>query len=551
MEPEENSSQRMQRQMVQEAQQSFFSMLNLFNWGIGTLLLIGLLGGGAYFLGKSQQEGSWLSGLFNMLPESWQSKLAEWFGPKELEGLSDDERSRLLGHVRAVGGDISDPVSDKLIFRLLTEDPALVEKLASENGTGTPDAKVTEAVRAIVNDPSRLATLLSDKHRSGIFAILDATGKVPLPAGKLQALVEQYGMTDKAAGTLKPAFQTLLTSMVSADTAAIATALPAALKEVPDTALAQIVREIDLNKIPDGAAKEAITAMKANPEAAGSMKRVGTQLQEKGLNPATLMGDLNTLDKQVKFLLTPANREALRPVIGDIAGLARSMAGAETDPDKKLFLGFMGTHARTADGKVSAVNARATLALFDTLGSRGNLGNNTPQTFNVITGMMGLITGDKETAARLTPENMSRFFSNRENANAFGQFLKSINNAALKPEQRQVLAALRTHWGNNDHGIVDLLDDAATLRVLFKARDEGGKSSTTVLDEMNGFTTWLARKTWVGNMYDVTQDMADNWDSLASLQRALINAGVVEGSKPATMPTLADAGAGTQRGWVK
>lgn len=206
---------REQRQAAEQAGSSLLSWLNPFSYGIGTWLIVSILGFVGYSaISGKEGGGGLLSKLFDMLPESWQKSLAGTFS-----GVDGDAAVALRAIAKRHGVDglsTKDYLQPAILFDAMVEQPQALLKVAQGMKPGSGDEKLTkqamDAVRQIVNDPEKLSSLLSDQNKANTYVLLETLSPIALKTGALGKFIDA---TAKRDGKVDPAFVQLLNSVLT------------------------------------------------------------------------------------------------------------------------------------------------------------------------------------------------------------------------------------------------------------------------------------------------------------------------------------------------
>lgn len=213
---EETSEERMarlQREAAQQVGSGLLSWLNPFNYGLFTWIVVGIAGFIGYnaLSGDKGEGGGLLSKLFNMLPEGMQKWAAETFG-----GVDGDAALKLRKVAQEAGYDglsKDDYFKPEVLYPAMLKAPdALLDIAKGMPKTGAANGTAMEALRQIVNDPTKLATLLSAEHKAGTYALLEGLSPITFKAGALGQFIDA---TAKRDGTIDPAFTKLLNAMLT------------------------------------------------------------------------------------------------------------------------------------------------------------------------------------------------------------------------------------------------------------------------------------------------------------------------------------------------
>ncbi len=207
---------RVQREAVQQVGSSVLSWLNPFSYSWTTWILVGILGFVGYSaLSKGDgKSGGFLSKLLDMLPEGVQ----EWIAgtASGVDGKAALALRKIAQRDGEDGLQTTDYLKPTTLFNAMVEQPQALLKVAQEMKPGEGDEKITKqamaAVRQLVNDPEKLATLLDDKHKANTYALLETLSPVPLKAGALGKFIDA---TAKRDGKVDPAFVQLLNTLLT------------------------------------------------------------------------------------------------------------------------------------------------------------------------------------------------------------------------------------------------------------------------------------------------------------------------------------------------
>lgn len=332
---------------------------------LGSIIPLAVVGVLGFFFFRSETGQNFLRGIIGMLPESWQNgvnafvnNLFEGFAPDAANQLAESmtaeqARTRMtgqgipegvaqvvapndagwrdfVGQVREAGGNIMNPVSDKVIYQLMTQRPQLVQNMlralprdgAAANSTHVAQART--ALAAIVNDPARFNVLFSEQHRANTLTTIEIAVQqfVPLQQGALARFME----TMPAEGV-----RNFLGAMLNTDEAARNTALFNLVKTADPAALSQLFRAIDTTALQEqnpalcqmiamgcntqnltalrtlaGAVDEATLREAFSVIGSGDVRRIGTLLTEN----ASLRAALVTFAQGVDMNSMPADWRA-------------------------------------------------------------------------------------------------------------------------------------------------------------------------------------------------------------------------------------------------
>ncbi len=210
----QDKMQEQQRQAAQQIGSGLLSWLNPFNYGIFTWLIVGVLGFVGYnALSDNKEGGGFLSKFFDMLPEGVQKWAAETFS-----GVDGDAAMALRKIAQRHGKDgltDSDYLEPKILYDAMLEQPkALIAVTKDLPKGGQMDEKGRQAlaaVRQIVNDPAKLATLLDATHKADTYALLESLSPITFKGGALGTFIDATAMRN---GKVDPAFVQLLNTML-------------------------------------------------------------------------------------------------------------------------------------------------------------------------------------------------------------------------------------------------------------------------------------------------------------------------------------------------
>lgn len=257
---------RLQREAAEQIGGGLMSWLNPFNYGIFTWIIVGVLG----FIGfkalsddKGSSGGGFFSKLFDMLPEGIQKWGAETFG-----GVDGDAALKLRKIAQDAGySGLSkeDYFKPEVLYPAMLKEPkALLDVAKGLPKTGNANGPAMDALRQIVNDPVKLATLLSSEHKAGTYALLEGLAPMPLKAGALGTFIDATAFHN---GKIDPAFVKLLNSALTEGslTDRIKPAEIAAFFSRPGNteAFGALLKSVDDAKL-DPKMREAIAALRKN-----------------------------------------------------------------------------------------------------------------------------------------------------------------------------------------------------------------------------------------------------------------------------------------------
>lgn len=538
---------REQREAAERAGQGLLSWLNPFNWGFSSLLMLGLVGGAMYFFGATDRGRAMIGQFFEGLSPEWQQRLAGWGANLGLlpqgvsETISADPAAagRAMAIAREHGvsitGGVDGYLQPDLMFALMTREPGFVLSLARNLPRTGEQSETTQramaAVRQIVNDPAKLTTLLSMQHKANTYALLEVLSPIPFAPGTLGRFIDTAGLRN---GQPTAEFRQFLGAMLDENSSNRVGPMLTFLRGVNPAALRALLDPVNLESITDPRLREQVQGLKtlvANPTTMGVALDIDNSLRERGSSLDTILPQVSTVNGMVTFMLNPQNRDVIRPHRGRLGVMAEQMANSlENTPQnasQRMFLNFIGTRQRINGQPDQAVNVTALVNFFDRIGGNAhNQGANAERTRTVLAGMLGMMTGDNEAAAGLTPQNMAQFFANDGNAEAFRLLLSEMRETHLPDNLKNLVGGLREHWGTRQGGIVDVLDDSQNITYLLQQMRNPtprGLVQRVVGDEG---MAWLSSSlptaaTWVS---DAPYDVAENADHLLAL-RNLLQAG--------------------------
>lgn len=543
--PSEEELARQRRQQAEDTQSWLSWGMNKFS-SMGGIFMLGVLLFGAYFLMGTDKGREMVGNVANWLVEKFPG-LAGMAGKLGLlpEGVSDAVAAdpaaagRAAAIVQEHGGKVSDGakafLQPDVLYDLMTKEPGLVRNIAAKlpKGGTAEDATTKLAmasVRSIINDPARVRTLLSAQHKANTYALLESLSPVPVTPGALGAFIEKTGFVN---GQMSPEFLKFLNDMLSDNQKTRNDALVNFAAKNPG-AVDQLLGHIEEGKLTDPELRTTVQGLKnLTPGARRAGLAVEANLRQAGTSTDEIFGAFGTVDGIAAMMLNRDMRAKLAPNIDNIGRLAWAQA-PKVEGDMRALYQFLGT-ARTENGVKHAVNIEAMVGLFNDLGSNpGNQGAHEGRTRAVVTGMLGLMTGDQKAANRLNADNISQFFGDPKNVQAFAKFFKTLNPGMLPQDKGHDLRGLVTTLKANWPAMADILDDKASVQALLEKARDPKSGSARPISEMWGVTKFLVTKTSVGRLYDVTQDIADNFEALGKLQKALSDAGVTP--TPASQP---------------
>ena len=566
--PEEIEQERIARE---QAQQSIFAWFNPFNWGLGGMLLAALVGFGVYYFGFTDQGKAMIGEAFNGLPPEWQTRLSGWAAKLGLlpEGVGDAvaadpaaaQRARQIAqdHGVSLTGGAKGFLQSDVLYDLITKEPDFVLRIVRGLPKGgSEDQETTRAaltaVRGIIADGQKLTTLLSPAHRATISGLVEALSPVPFAPGALGHFIETVGLKNNQP---TPALKQFLNQALTEDPAARNRALLQFLSAAPGGEVARLLQGVALDKITDAALREQLSGMVAlanrNPNAIASAVAIERDFQQRGgTSLSDLQGHVTSMPAMVGFLLNGDNRRLIEPHIGKFATILETQAA--TLPDRlpngqpntqKLALEFLSTSAVNAHGGRQAVNLRAIHQFFQTVGSVPANQHDGAGTHATLSGMLSLMTSKPGTPEQtralsmLDAKKVATFFHEPRNAQAFAQLLVDLRETELPVPYQRVIRDLRAHWGNADHGLAEIMGDEKSVAFFLKSLRNPSAAPMEMLDEMSGVRSTMARYMVPTRFSGVTQNMADNWNDMAAIQRSLVANGLVE--QPAAQPAPSPA----------
>lgn len=587
MSGEETEAERRVREQAEaaaaEAGRSILSWLNPFNWGFGGMLMLLLVGGALYYFGATERGREMLGNAFEGLSPEWQERLAGWGASLGLlpDGVSDaiSEDPQALTRVMAIArghgvsltagaeGVLSNP---DLMYDLMTQEPAFVLRTA-RGMSGGDEAnehlpRAMASMRQIVNNPQRLAALLGPQHKANTYALLEAFSPVPFPPGQLGTFIDTVGLQNNGQPTAE--FTQFLNAML-ADTEGTTEARMNAILEFvgrhPQD-VQRLLEGIDPATITDPELSAQITAVTEQPAAA--LAPAARVVQRMGENGAEILEQMaSSPTNMVRTLLDPEKRAAIF-VDGNASDIATTMSAkyadlaarlptitdraereeAQTQMNLYRLLGTINRNDRRP------VNVEAVQTFFNTIAT--NSYNNRDRvamqrTDSVMVGMVRLMSGEEGAAAQMDAEQVAAFFNNDTNSQAFGRFFRDLNPTLLPNTRgnnlRGLVTTFESEWGDRTRGMADVLDDPASVRIFLNGASNPNAAPTRVINEMDGFSQWMAREIIPTRFSDVTQEMANNFTALGNIQQALINAGVTPTPPQAPAPNTAITATGNMR----
>jgi hypothetical protein len=275
-----------------EAMRGLFDWLNPFNWGIGNMLMLGLLAVGAYFLATTENGKKFLSNAGDWLKETfsgftgWLAKtfpgLASYLAPEEMtkaaEDIGDkDAPGRLIKLLSEEGvaltGDSA--IADKAILRAMREEgpylAAIAKRSAGGTGTDSNSARVLASVKAFVAKPENIQAALAPELRATTFALLEAASPVPFAPGKLGAFITKIGLD--TSGKATPLLGELITGLTG-DSAAQTRAMMQLVRRVDQPTMQALLGGVDTSKIQDAALRDAVEQAKGLSASAATYGQV-------------------------------------------------------------------------------------------------------------------------------------------------------------------------------------------------------------------------------------------------------------------------------------
>lgn len=575
MTEEERIEQERKRQQQEQADYSWLSWLNPFSYSFGTLLLFGIVAAGVYFFGFNDKGKQMLGELFEKLPDDWKSTLLGW---GESLGLVPEGGKEMADFARANGVPTSELLSGgaeailnkpDLMYNAMLEIPDTVLKLARNAPKDKADEKTTQqamaAMRTIVSDTTKLATLLNSTNKANTYALLEAVSPIPMKAGALGTFVDKVGMKD---GRPTSELQQVLLAVL--DEKATETSRTEALMKFAQRdpgALAALLDGVDTTKDMDEAQRTQIESAKQQPKASlGPIMKIDANLRKHGTSIGAVAQAADSPEALVNMLLDRTQRTAL--FAGNAELIGQAMRGYEkqtqaalpalTNPAERSaaeaqlnFFRFMNTGSPDAQGTWRATNVRAINTLFTQIEGSAFSASHPKATRQVLTGMLELMTGNPGASKKLDSNLVAAFFADEKNAAAFGQFLATINPGRLPSTEgndvRGLATALKKHWGTKDKGLRDILDSPSAVAFLLS----GAGGSPIIINELSGVSRWIAD---AGNGWFGTPpvDIGDNLSTLGAIQQALISAGVEAAPKQSAAASGAQspaaAIAGTRNG---
>lgn len=535
-----------QTRIREQAQQSLFSWLNPFNWGFGGMVLMGLIGFGLYFFGFTDRGREMIGEFFNGLSPEWQERLAGWGSALGLlpEGVNGEAATALMGIGRrhgVTGFSVENYLQPDILYDAMLEQPQALLNIArtlprGSNGAASETTRrAMDAVRGIVNNPQRLATLLNGTNRANTYALLETLSPIPFAPGALGAFINSVGLDRN--GSPKPEFVRFINGALNTDEAQRNTAMLTYLGQIAESnppALQALARSAQVDQITDPGIRamiQGVQSVATSPESTRAGVGVAASLQQQGSSVEGLLSEVSTITGLVNVMTTPDKLALLAPNLqnlGVLANTARAEVPATTP--QRVMLDFFGTGINGQQG--AATNVRALHTFFTTVAqdptNRANIG----QVRDVMRGMMvmmGFPLSPGETIPPLNPQQVARFFRNEANVRAFDTLLHQINPGRLPQGMREAISQLRTNWaprGNGDNSYMDngLAEVFASPRsVEYLLNNRGGSSWTSFLP--NSIESWLGSviPTPVSGL---PQTIRDNTSYLIAVRDALENAGV-------------------------
>lgn len=562
---EDTTAAGIQTRIREQAQQGLLSWLNPFNWGMGGLLLMGLIGFGLYYFGFTDRGREMLGNFFNGLSPEWQERLSGLASTLGLlpDGLDGQSATALMAIARrhgVTGFSTEAYLQPDIIYDALIEQPQAVLSMARglpRGGNGAPNEttrRAMDAVRAIVNNPERMATLLSPTHRANTFALLDTLSPVPFAPGALGTFITAVGLDSN--GRPKPEFLAFINGALNPDETQRNAAMLTYLGQIAESnpqALQALARSTQIDQITDPrirAMMQGMQSLTGSPESVRAGVGVATDLQRQGSSVESLLTEASTITGLVTIMTTPEKLALLTPNLQRFGVLANSARGtaAENSP-QRVILDFFST-GQTIDGQRGvAVNVRALHTFFTSVAqdpaNRANIG----EVRDVMRGMMvmmGFPTSDGETIPPLNAQQVARFFRNEANVRAFDTLLQQINPDRLPQGMREAIGQLRTNWaprgnGDNsymDNGLAEVFASPRSIEYLLNPENRGSGWSDYIPNAVESF---FARWTPT-SISGLPQAIRDNSDYLIAVRDALANAGVtMDGAAAAPARAQGDA----------
>ena len=156
--------------------------------------------------------------------------------------------------------------------------------------------------------------------------------------------------------------------------------------------------------------------------------------------------------------------------------------------------------------------------------------------------LLNTVLGDGPLMERLNPQQISAFFRDQANVQAFGRLLQQVDEARLPAAQRPALAALRSHWGNLNEGVAEVLADRDSLQFLLHP------PAPTAVSRVAGMLPQSVQTT-IGSVLPsgvtgVPEKVGENLAHLMAVRTAFQQAGVEIGT--GTAPTASRPGTGAR-----
>lgn len=364
---------------------------------------------------------------------------------------------------------------------------AFITKIGIDPHTGEPTALLNQTIQALLDDDTTARTqalknLLTRIDQPTAKALFEGIDTAQVPA-------EYRGLITQAQGATKDA-QTYAQAQALAQAApnGVLDKLAAANANGPAGLLSLVAQDKETRDFlrSDAMAKAPFSASEvqairfireSSDREITALSRVENHFAAQGASFMPLIQDLTRpqagnkpassatmADRVVDLMLDPQKRGLFMD-----GGVTRELATIITEESNKPtvaaaqrpYMRFLG-HVEGGQ----AWNLNLTLKLAQRVGDNPANRQNPHATRNVLSGLIGLMTGDTKLAARLRTDQLAAFMKAPGNAETIGAYLRSLKVDDLPPEQQKAVRTLAQHWGNANEGLAEVLADDASIRTI-------------------------------------------------------------------------------------
>lgn len=447
-----------------------------------------------------------------------------------------------------------------------------IETTGMQNGQPTP--QLTSLMNAMLGSDTAamtqgLAEFLRGTRAQDIHQLFQGVNPASVPEGMLRDVV----VTAKHEGNLQ-AMLTLSNALGQEKLTQLSTLIGAGnqaellrtLQADPAMmqALTSFARSTEISQLPP-AWQQPVQLLRGGSTTIEAVNALGTDnIQRWQQTIAGPNGNLPADQQASNFALMMLNTDERQTMLNNrglmhIGRMMQAQAREATGDERALYQ-FLGTTVQR-NGREVFANIATLYTFTDAVAKNpDNFGSpaRATATNKVVDGLVRYLVSHDAAALRdVNATDFSNFFRSPRNHAAFSMLLNRLDTRALEPQHRALIQSLKTHWGNTQDGIAEVLADPETAGLFLNLlKNPQAMSDAMRHASSSGVLADTAKAVWWSswNPWGATDKMSENRGHLEAVANALRNAGVGEAtanSSPAQDTTPHAGIPGSGRLWVK